>query len=317
MRIKMPLGLFLSSMFVFGFAVSAFASTLTPEVEMQRERLRELMQVTAIVPSGMERSNVPSINAIKPPEGDRNYFFIGLDSEPTQGCIDFILSFTGIPSELAIIERGEFTLNFLRYEDVESAIIESRQAIEPVNSWVWNMGQVISIEGVGMMTMGHPRNNSLTSFATSAHVTGIEQRRVTANSLTIGSVSRSFVNGNGDVALVNLHDRNFVNSNVQGGPINNFAARASRNDTVISIRGISGTQSSIVDSAVFDLRHPYNNILMRNMITTTSPARDGDSGAALIRRMSATDRAVLGTLVGTYTAPSGRQFAVYTPVVHY
>jgi len=117
MRIKMLLGLFLSPVFVFGFAVSAFASTLTPEVEVQRERLRELMQGTAIAPSGIESTNVPSINAIKPPDGDRNYFFIGLDSEPTQGCIEFILSFTGIPSELAIIERGELTLNILRFEE--------------------------------------------------------------------------------------------------------------------------------------------------------------------------------------------------------
>ena len=317
MRIKMLAGLFLSVVFVLAFAVSALASPLSPEVEMQRERLRGLMQGTAVVPFDLEGFNVPSINAIMPPEGDRDYFFIGLDSEPTKECIEFILSFTGIPSELAYIERGEFTLNILRCEDAKSAIMEHQQTIEPLNSWVWNMGQMIWIEGEGGLTMGHPLNSRLTSFATSAHLPGITGRRVIANSLTIGVVSRSFVNGNGDVTLVSLHDRNFINSNVQGGPINNFAARATRNDSVISIRGVSGTQSSMVDSATFDVRHPYSNILMRNMITTTSPAVDGDSGAALIRRMSPTDRTVLGTLQGTYTTTAGRRFGVYTPVVHY
>jgi len=76
----------------------------------QFERLLELAEGTFIVPFTLdgEPINVPSINLIMPPSEFRDYFIIGLDDEETQECIDFILSYTGIPRERAHIEQGWF-----------------------------------------------------------------------------------------------------------------------------------------------------------------------------------------------------------------
>ena len=41
-------------------------------------------------------------------------FIIGTDDVATDECIDFILSFAGIPRELASIGRGFFQCNVLR-----------------------------------------------------------------------------------------------------------------------------------------------------------------------------------------------------------
>jgi len=68
MRIKMLAGLFLSVVFVLAFAVSALASPLSPEVQGQFDRLRELMDETVVESiSGRTSFNVPQVNIIIPP----------------------------------------------------------------------------------------------------------------------------------------------------------------------------------------------------------------------------------------------------------
>jgi len=305
-------GMFLSLVFVFGFAVSSFGG-LTPEAETQRERLRELMHGTAVVPFSLDEDFiVPRVNMIAAPEGDRSYFLIGVESEPTQECIEFILYYTGIPRENAYIGKSWFELQILPYDP---AVISPAQEIEPFSYRAWNMGQMITIQGVGTLTMGHPHHSGLTSFVTAPHRHGLRGNNVSANSLTIGTVNRSVFNVNADVAIIDLHDRNTVSPHVDGGVINNFTARASRRDSVVSIRGMSGIQRDLwVEGTDFEI--PGRP--MRNMIGIY-PDRNstgGDSGSALIRRMSPTDRAVLGTRAGRLWFV-GRYIGIYTPVVNY
>ena len=82
-------------------------------VMSQRIRLQELFDGNFVVPFGRdgEPINVPNVNFIVFPEGDREYFLIGVEDIPTQECIDFILAYTGIPRELADIGKAYF-----RYE---------------------------------------------------------------------------------------------------------------------------------------------------------------------------------------------------------
>jgi len=83
------------------------------EIDCERcqiERLRELLygEVVKAFNSDGEPINIPRVNFIIPPEGDRDYFRIGVFGmgEPTSECVDFILSHTGIPRERASIVRG-------------------------------------------------------------------------------------------------------------------------------------------------------------------------------------------------------------------
>jgi hypothetical protein len=298
-------------------------------VENQRARLMELFYGNVILPFHEgEDVNVPAVNFIMPPEGDRDYFIIGVTEVPSQECIEFILSYTGIPQELAYIAQAIFNTRILPYQEVEYSYDECMylhlekdeyfQEIARFQSW-WGMGQRIFIEGLGGMTMGHPLNSNLQSFATSPHTPNARGRNVFIHGTNhlIGSVRSAFVNSQGDVALVDLHGQNFINSTVQGGTINIFRATANRNDSVVSMRGWSGMQSSWVDSTIASAWHPFG-VTMHNLISTY-PVRAiqyGDSGAALIRRMSPTDRAVLGTLIGDIVIGS-RWVALYTPVTRY
>jgi len=106
MRTKMLVGKFLFLLLIFGFTVSASAN-LTPEVERQFGLLQELMDETT-VESFTARGgfDAPRVNFIIPPEGDREYFMIGVVNEPTPECIEFILAYTGIPRERAYIGKG-------------------------------------------------------------------------------------------------------------------------------------------------------------------------------------------------------------------
>ena len=67
-----------------------------------------------------------------PPEGDRDYFLIGTDDVATDECIDFILSYTGIPRELAYIGRGFFQSNVLVIpnEEADWPILEEYESNE-------------------------------------------------------------------------------------------------------------------------------------------------------------------------------------------
>ena len=85
-------------------------------VSTQYGLLLQLFYGNFIVPFNAdgEPVNVPSVNFIIPPEGDRNYFVIGVEGELTDEYADFILSYTGIPREFAYI--GQATFNRLVLE---------------------------------------------------------------------------------------------------------------------------------------------------------------------------------------------------------
>ena len=326
MRIKMLAGLFLSVVFVLAFAVSALASPLSHEVQGQVDRLRELMDETVVESiSGRTSFNVPQVNIIIPPEGDRDYFLIGVVDEPTPECIEFILAYTGIPSELAYIGKGRGELEFLITDYVQEGLpSDDIEEIEPFILPLWlNMGQRIDIvdgnRRIGL-TMGHPINANGISFATAPHQAGLTNRSVVfaGSNQTIGTVRMSSFQPNRDVALVDLHNNTFISTNVAGGPISDFRASASTHDSVISIRGVSGTQSSNVFSTSITARFPGIpfDFTGRIAIYPNGNSAVGDSGAALIRRMSPTDRAVLGTRQGWYTI-GNRVVGIYTPVTVY
>jgi len=67
-------------------------------VSCQYERLRQLLfdEVTETFNSNGEPVNIPRVSKADPPVS-RDYFHVELTYEPTQECIDFILSYTGIP----------------------------------------------------------------------------------------------------------------------------------------------------------------------------------------------------------------------------
>ena len=85
---------------------------LTDCVDTQLERLRNLLHgnlredfVIPVTADG-ELAKIPRVNFIIPPEGNRTYFLIGLEEEPSQACIDFVLKYTGILRENAYIAKA-------------------------------------------------------------------------------------------------------------------------------------------------------------------------------------------------------------------
>jgi len=339
MRKKMLIVTFLSLVLTLGLFVSlsaAEATDLTNEsdvysVEFQHERLMELLRGEVVVPFGFEGEsvNVPRVNFILPPEGYRTYFLIGIEDEPTPECINFILMYTGIPEEFAVIDKAVLSRRILldcETCECDEVIITPEeytgyfQGIMPLSTW--GMGQMISVPGLGNVTMGHPLNSGGLSFATSLHASNQVARHryvyIRNTNTRIGTVTNSFFDSRRDVAFVSLHSPHRINPTVQGGAINNFQQRAALNDTVVSIRGVSGTQQATVVSINASGRFFGDPFDFTNKIATGPVGRieDGDSGAALIRRMSPTDRAVLGTLTGDAIV-GGRHVVIYTCAMAY
>lgn len=94
--------------------------------EIQFELLKELLGGDFIVPFDSELSVIPRVNFILPPEGDRSYFLIGVSDIPSPECIDFILSYTGIPRENAYIAQAKLVREVLViYHDEEQMYEES------------------------------------------------------------------------------------------------------------------------------------------------------------------------------------------------
>ena len=245
--------------------------------------------------------------------------------EPTPECIEFILAYTGIPRELTYIGKGG--------GEREVLIIDSAQEVLPPNDtvevgprvlpWWVHMGQMIDILDGNQrirVTMGHPFNANGWNFATAPHQAWLINRNVllAGSNQTIGTTRTSFFQPSMDVAMVDLHSNILISTNVLGSPIVDFRARATTHDSVLSIRGVSGTQSSNVYSTHATGRfdgEPFD-FINKIAIYPNRPSAPGDSGSALIRRMSPTDRAVLGTRAGVARVGS-RAVGVYTPVTVY
>ena len=95
------------------FAFSLVDNDETNNADLQFDRLMELLHGDFIAfASDDEPVTVPNVNMFAPPEGNRNYFIIGVESAPTQECIDFILSYTGIPRGRAYIGEAYFVKEY-------------------------------------------------------------------------------------------------------------------------------------------------------------------------------------------------------------
>ena len=304
-------------------------------IDSQFELLTELLVgrfVMSFSDDG-ERVNAPRLNMIAPPEGGRRYFIIGMEDEETEECIDFVLYYTGIPRERASIgkayyfceggtwiypddyEHNEFTL----YQDEHT---ENLYEIAPLSALA--IGSRIRINhptnGTFMhRTLGHPLNSQINSFATAPHTTAVQNFNVSTYPFNrhIGSVGHVWYEPRRDVAIVYLQGHT-VHPFVDGGQINNFRAAAGIDNPVVSARGVSGLQRDMhVHSINFQV--PGSTFVYTNRISVypNRTSQDGDSGAALIRRLAPTDRAVLGTRTGRATLVSGHVVGLYTSVLNY
>jgi len=339
--------IFLILVIVFGFAVS-FSVTVTtgydvdePNAhdiiceETQLERLDEIFrgEVIEAFSSDGKPVHIPSVNFILPP-GYFDYFYIGVDDVPTPECIDFILSYTGIPRERAHIVRGRLifggdggcdgTIVFPPAEHITYPLdVVPFTSVEIGRSIV-----IVRPDGDGALaTLGHPIDSSGSRFATSFHSTGWNGNAVYAYGtfIRIGTVENSYLDPHRDVAIINLDFPYIMSANVLDRPITNFRTSPRVGDNVYSFRGVSGMQPLQNPSQVVSVRARVSrNIDPRGIGITDkiaiSPAGvgvRGDSGAALIRMNSTTDRAVLGTHFGVYTDDNLRQFGIYTNVMNY
>jgi len=128
-------------------------------VDNQIERLLELLHGDVIVPFAFsdEDFNVPRVNLIIPPEGDRQYFLVGVVGEPSRECIDFILSYAGIPRELAYIAEGSIERQVLReyvgYEHDSNTVPQDVEYVQiaPFMPLALRMGNMVSIHSQGYM----------------------------------------------------------------------------------------------------------------------------------------------------------------------
>ncbi|MCL2224820.1 MAG: hypothetical protein FWB96_07630 [Defluviitaleaceae bacterium] len=336
MRNKKIISILLTLVLSLAFTVSLSATEMIgfPNcIESQRERLRELLKGEVIVPfsSGGETVNIPRVNFIVPPEGDRCYFIIGVEETPTPECIEFILHYTGIPYELAYIAKATLTRRVLwvyydENDHGEDAIPHyvyptNHQGITPFSTL--GMGTMVNIrfpEGRAYMTRGHPLNSNLRGFATAPHTRDAARRNVYVGNRQIGSIgaNSAFFDARRDVARVDLHSPNTVHPIIDGGVINSFRETTVVGNTVISVRGQSGIQHSAVRTTNAEGRFTGETFTFFDKIGTYPLGRiqDGDSGAALIRRLAPADRAVLGTLAGDALV-GGRLMAIYTKVTNY
>ena len=297
-------------------------------VRCQLMRLQELCNgdITESFNTNGEPINIPKVNFIVRPEGDRDYFLIGVENEPTPKCIDFILAHTGIPQERAHIART-YHYNDLGYEYDDTMPLPEEfvdpQGITPFST-AWAMGRRISIEGLGgnnWGTLGHPLDSLGNSFATSPHEAGLRGRSVSIHGVNeiIGYIRESFFERHRDVAIVDMRENiHSVHPNVQGRPITSYRTPANKDDSVISIRA-SGTHDSSVYTANAVISTQEGAVVYHDVILIY-PDGDGvrgDSGAALIRMNTATDRAILGTRNGSTVMDCGRRFGRYTSVLQY
>ncbi|MCL1884280.1 MAG: hypothetical protein FWF81_11100 [Defluviitaleaceae bacterium] len=299
--------------------------------KVQTKRLYELFNGNFIVPftDDGEPVNVPHVNMFATPEGDMDYFLIGLADEVTEEHINFILSYTGIPRELVEIVQGRFECQIMivphgHYDEDIMPYMELVEYIDITPFGTWSVGQMVSIRlpyATLHSTLGHPLSSSGLSFFTATHSHNALNRPVAllANPQTpIGTIRRAYHQPHRDVAMVSLDNPHRISMFVDGGNINNFRASAVRNDLIVSLRGMSGPQRTSVYSSNFRIQVSPFERTNKIALFPDGMSQNGDSGAALIRRMSATDRAVLGTRFGRYTTLDGsRTFGIYTSVIQY
>lgn len=283
-----------------------------------------------------EQRKIPNVVFIATLYSESGMFLIGIDSEVTPEAVDFILSFTGIPREKAVIDQflgvaleisPEFDVDGLYYGFHPNFLNHHPEVLHyarnansrMVSGGVVMMGQMINIPGVGAMTLGHPNNISGSRFFTAPHRILPNGTIVNQGSTRIGSVTRSFYGWFRDVAEVAVGNGvDQVSSRVPWANhnITNFRGNAIDGMLVRSIRGSTGVIGTRIEDANsafitatgqtwFDMILTYPNVR----------SEEGDSGAALIHT-SGTAETVLGTRKGRVDF-SGRIFGMYTRVDSY
>ncbi|MCL1842374.1 MAG: hypothetical protein FWF79_01025 [Defluviitaleaceae bacterium] len=312
--------------------------------DLQFDRLMELLHGDFIAPFALddEPITVPNVNMFAPPEGNRNYFIIGVESAPTQECIDFILSYTGIPRGRAYIGEAYFVDEYemVCLRDIHWDINDGRNEFAPIQEEQHQEIMPLSTVGMGQMamvvdfsytvgfrhTIGHPTNVMGRDFLTSVHHPDVWNFPVYLSpfpgiiSTRIATIDswRSFVQPSRDIAQANMLAAHSIMPSVPsipgipGGLITNFRGQARVFDSTVSVRGMSGPHVAWVESTNWQSFDRSNKI-------ATYPngfSQDGDSGAALIRTMGINDRAVLGTRRGRAVVGT-RTFGIYTNVANY
>lgn len=297
--------------------------------ETQFALLQELMRGGGIMPFSFDGEYVdaPRINLIVPPEGNRNYFLIGVESEPTERCIEIILAYAGIPSSLAVVAKAVGTREFNPYAFIdynyEIPLSEESEYIEPVPFGTYSMGTRVRLAGIdAALTMGHPTCINGTSFLLAIHSNSSAHlgRHVYlfGTNTRIGYISRVYFEPRRDIAIVNMIGSHRVMPFIDGGMISDFRARASIHDSTLSPRGFSPWHWGHVSSLSATGRFPGDPFYFEHKIAVSPNGNsiEGDSGTGLIRRMSSTDRAVLGTRSGRFVL-NGVQVGIYTHVLNY
>lgn len=326
------------------------------DAEMQMERLDELFFSTPIIPEpeSIIRAltadgtvlDSPRINFLIPPNERRDTFIIGLENEPTEEDIAFIVFYTGIPRELLDIEKAvinigpylpsyldeylyesnyfpeeylqEYSQHRLSYEEY---YFTEQEDFNPRSSPWLRMGQEIDIRRNGhliaSLNLGPPRSGAGTSFFTASHGLARVGDWVyfRGTNTRIGRVI--------DVRLFGSVDATEVDVNVTGRlvsslipprnieMIGNFAGTARIGDRVGSVRRGGNIWPGRVDS--LNARIVVGITPLSNMIGVYpgTTRRPGDSGGALIRL---DDNAVLGITVGSVTRGPFSVHAVYSPI---
>lgn len=251
-----------------------------------------------------------------------DFFKVSVSHEPTQGCIDFILNFTGIPREMLYVVKGGIVHDYIPYDQIPVRdnfpgleYEEPREyelptctyfEIEPYSA-TWTMGMPILVSGVGRFTLGHPANASGDIFVTSLHRPGLTGTAVFCDrtGLLIGTIINSHVDGFVDVAHVRV-----TSGRVSTTGITSFRGEARRDDRVSSLRAITGTQTGQVIATGGGVMGSVREgmAVMPDIDTSAS----GDSGAALLR----TGGVVLGTRIGVDRL-SGWRIGIYSNIMHY
>ena len=162
------------------------------------------------------------------------------------------------------------------------------------NSIELRMGQMITIPGIGSMTLGHPSAGG-GAFFTAAHRTLPQETRVLRESggTPIGVTNRSAFNMTADFVEVVVNPDVRVSSFIPiGVTIRDYRGFARSGDRVISIRGMSGGRIINVYEPFFT---SVNGGLVNKLLAYPNDvSQAGDSGAALIRT---TDNSVIAVFV--------------------
>jgi len=295
---------------------------------------------------------IPNITFFATPELGQPHFRIGLESEPTDRDIEFILDFTGIPRDRVQFNVIYFVRQGLSIEDLDpenplhQPLIHSLLYAEtymhtyydanieyygltlyPTSVGSVSMGQMIFVPSIGsFFTVGHPTNNQGRTFVTAPHraiphqmSVLLSNRSLTTTGSQIGNLTGSIFNNQVDVGFITTLQNITISTNLPdlGMGITNFRATPFVDSRVRSYRGMSGVQITYISSTNGTVEFQPGDIGTNKILTFhDGVSQSGDSGAALIR-VGGINVEVLGTRAGLGRSNIGFMMGVYTPTTRY